>query len=463
MDSRTEKLRTLPIPRLLASYGLPAMVGSLVMALYNIVDAIFIGRGVGELAIAGISISFPIFMFLQGFGMLIGSGASVRVSILLGEQKPDEANRVLGNSFLLTLFFSLSASITCFVFLDPLLRIFGASDQVFPYAQAYLRILIPGSILSTLSFSYNSVMRASGYPTKAMITMFLGAVLNTFFDALFIFVLKWGIEGAAWATILAMFCSMCFVMFHFVKPNSLIRLKRSAMKPSFSIMKSILLIGLAPFMLQIVGSVVNMILNRSFVAYAPSRDMADITIAIYGIVANYSTLFVMVVLGVSQGMQPIVGYNYGAGLPHRVIHCLYYAAGINTLVTIVGGVIALTIPHYILGLFKASPAMQEQGVYMFRMILWGFCFVGFSVTITQFFQSLGRSFTALFLSATRQVIYLIPGVLLLPHAMGLGGVFIAMPISDTLASLTALLMIIYQIKYGSLAKSMLKIKLSQES
>lgn len=446
-QERADKLRTEPIGRLLFNYALPAVVGTVVMALYNIVDTMFIGQGVGEKAIAAISISFPIFLFLQGFGMLVGIGGAVRISILLGQQNYEGANRILGNAVMLTILFTLVSVLPCYFFMEPLLRMFGASDGVLPHAKEYLQILLPFNVFGTVSFGYNSLMRASGYPTKAMITMILGAVLNTIFDYIFIFQFHWGITGAAAATALAMFVSMCFVLSHFFSPKSLVRFTWKSLRPSWQIARSVVTIGLAPFFMQIVGSVVSIVMNRNFVTFAPSEHIGDLSVAVYGIINSYATLVMMVTIGVSQGMQPIVGYNFGAGQMSRVVKCFNLAVAINMAVTFIGFVVALLVPDVILSFYKPSSELIQLGVKAFRTVFLGFALVGFQITATQLFQSLGYSYKALFLSLTRQILFLLPGLFIFPRLFGFDGVWMAMPVADIAAALTAGGMIFHHFKY----------------
>lgn len=265
-------------------YAIPSVIGAVVSALYNIVDRIFIGQGVGSNALAGLAITFPILMCLIAFGMLVGSGASVRISIYIGRNDLKTAERLLSNAVFLTFFFNLIMCSLALVFMDPLLRMFGASDAIMPYAKEYLYIVIPGNIFCDLSFSYNAIMRASGYPRKAMYTMLIGALLNAFLDPIFIFGLDWGIQGAAWATLISEIVAALYVMGHFFNRKHLIHFspRRSAYKPDFAMMKAIVSIGMAPFTMMIVNSAINTIMNRSLVAYSPSTSEADLSIAALG-------------------------------------------------------------------------------------------------------------------------------------------------------------------------------------
>ncbi len=270
---------------------------------------------------------------MQAFGMLIGSGASARVSIYLGKHNRDGADAILGNAIILTLITQLLCIVPVMIWMKPLLIAFGASERTLPYAVEYLTIVVPGNILTTLSFGYNAIMRASGYPKKAMWTMIIGALTNIILDALFIFGFGWGIRGAAWATFIAMLVSAVWVMHHFFSKNSLVRFRRLAMKLSWKESLEILSIGISPFLMQLLSSVVNVVINRSFVGYASTSQDADIAIAAYGILNSFAMIGVMFVLGISQGMQPIVGYNYGARLYGRVLQTFKTCLSFNIAVS----------------------------------------------------------------------------------------------------------------------------------
>lgn len=445
-QQRTDDLRNKPIPKLLMTYALPAVIGTVVNALYNIADRIFIGQGVDDMAIAGLTLTFPIMIFLQAFGMLVGAGASVRVSIALGQSDHNRAERILANAILLTFIISLATIIPCYIFLEPLLHLFGASVRTMPYAVEYLKIIVPGNIFATLSFSYNAVMRSLGYPKKAMFLMILGAVLNVAMDAVFIYVFDWGIQGAAWATVISMFVTMIFVMAHFADKKTLVRFKLSAMRPSKSVILSILGIGVAPFAMQLIGSGIQIIVNRSFVAYGATGHESDVAIGVYGVINSYAMLVIMFVLGMSQGMQPIVGFNYGARLLGRVKKVYLLTCKINTSATFVGWAFALAMPSVLTACFTQSPAMIEMSKTAMRIAFASLLFVGFQITTTQFFQSIGMPIKAVILSLSRQVVFLIPLLIIIPKYLGLLGVWVAMPISDFSAFIIAAVLVYLQIK-----------------
>ena len=443
---RIERLAHERIPRLLIHYGVPAIVGTMVNALYSVVDRIFIGQGVSEFAITGLALTFPILIFIQAFGMLIGVGASSRVSILLGENKHDQAERILSNALLLTLVTQVLTLVPVMIWLDDILRALGANDRTLPFAYDYLKIMIPGNIFSTLCFSFNAVMRASGYPYKAMITMLIGAGLNTLLDALFIYGFDWGIEGAAWATVIAMAVSSAFVMQHFLSSKSEVQFRRRNMRLSSEQILAILSIGMSPFFLQLLSSGIAFLINSTLARYAENSLMADRAVGAYGIINSAALVGFMFMLGIAQGMQPIVGYNYGARAMDRVRQafkiCSSTNFGIGAFVTIV----AVVAPGLIASLFTSSPEMIEASAHALRLCLYGFAFVGFQVTATQFFQSIGFGGKALLLSLSRQILFLLPALFLFPLLWGSTGVWLAMPFSDIAAGVLGMILMYYQFK-----------------
>ena len=431
------------IPSLLFKYALPAVIGTVVNALYNVVDRIFIGQAAGDLAIAGLGVTFPILLFLIAFGMLIGSGASVRVSILMGRKELHKAEQILGNALILTFVFNVVLCTLALIFLEPLLRLFGAGDAIIPYAKTYLYIVIPFNLFSDLSFSFNAVMRASGYPTKAMISMLIGALTNVVLDAIFIFVFDWGIAGAAWATSIAMVIAACYVMSQFLDKRSIVHFTKNGMKPSRHMIGQIISIGVAPFAMAIVGAVVSMVINRSFAQYGTTESEVVSAMAAYAIILGITQLFIQFMLGVSMGMQPIVGFNLGAGKIERSIKAYKCALLVNVSVAVLGLLIALLKPSIFVDIFNPGPELAHLTYTAIGIVLLGFPLVGCQLTSVQFFQGLGHSGKAMFISVTRQLIYLLPGLLILPVFYGIKGVWIAMPLSDALSGLTAIGMILF--------------------
>lgn len=437
----TWRLENEKISRLLVHYAIPAVIGTMVNALYNIVDRIFIGQGVGPLAISGLTLTFPILLFLQAFGMLVGAGAATRVSIHLGRKAKDMAENVLGNAFTLTFIISALTIIPCMIYMRQLLGWFGGSEQTIPYAEDYLYIAIPANLLASLSFGFNAVMRASGYPKKAMLTMMIGAVANVILDPIFIFGLKMGIQGAAIATVISMALSAAFVMWHFVQKDSLIRFRASCFRLRLPIVWNILTIGISPFAMQLAGSMVNVVMNNSLKKYG-----GDLAIGASGIMTSVAMLLVMLIIGIAQGMQPIVGYNYGAGKPQRALETLKLVILVSTGITGTGFLCSLLFPELIVKAFTNDSELIVISANGLRLALLAFLVVGSQISISQFFQSIGVAWKAMFLSVSRQCLFLIPAILLLPLFLGLDGVWLASPLSDLLAALTAWLFLAKHVK-----------------
>lgn len=437
----TWRLEHEKISRLLVHYAIPAVIGTMVNALYNIVDRIFIGQGVGPLAISGLTLTFPILLFMQAFGMLVGAGAATRVSIHLGRKANDMAENVLGNAFTLTFILSVLTIVPCMLFMRPLLIAFGGSEQTIPYAEDYLYIAIPASLLASLSFSFNAVMRASGYPRKAMVTMMIGAIANVILDPIFIFVFDMGIQGAAIATVISMALSAAFVMAHFVRKDSLVRFHKEYFPLKGAIVWNILTIGISPFAMQLAGSLVNVVMNHSLKKYG-----GDLAIGASGILNSVGMLLVMLIIGIAQGMQPIVGYNYGAGLHKRALETLKLVIILSTVITGTGFVCSALFPQIIVKAFTNDAELVAISANGLRLTLFAFLVVGSQLSISQFFQSIGVAWKAMLLSLSRQCIFLIPAILLLPPFFGLDGVWLAGPFSDVLAAVTAWLFLAHHVK-----------------
>lgn len=437
----TWQLENEKISRLLFHYAIPAVIGTMVNALYNIVDRIFIGQGVGALAISGLTLTFPILLFLQAFGMLIGAGAATRVSIHLGRKANDKAENVLGNAFTLTFIIGALTIIPSMIYLDELLIWFGGSEQTIPYAKDYLYIVIPGNLLATLSFGFNAIMRASGYPKKAMYTMMIGAVLNLVLDPIFIFGLDMGIEGAAIATVISMTAGAAFVMSHFISKESIVRFHTRYFKLKGEIIWNIVTIGMSPFSMQLAGSAVIIIMN-----HALKEHGGDLAIGASGIITSLAMLLVMLVIGIAQGMQPIVGFNYGAGHHDRVLATLRLAIIVSTIITGVGCVISLLFPSAIVSVFSSDAELVRITDNGLRLTMVVFFVVGSQIMISQFFQSIGVAWKAMFLSLSRQCLFLIPSILIFPTIWKLDGVWLAQPFSDFIAAATAWGFLWYHVK-----------------
>ncbi|MEA4948578.1 MAG: MATE family efflux transporter [Petrimonas sp.] len=434
-------LETKKISALVWEYSIPAIIGTLVNSLYNIVDRIFIGQGVGAYAISGLAITFPVTILASSLGMLVGVGAASRISISLGERKKHTAEQILGNSLMLILLFNAVVMTLFYVFLDPILLAFGATDNTLPYAREYLQIVLIGNIFISLCYSFNNMMRASGYPKKAMITMLIGALLNIILDPVFIFVFDLGLAGVAWATVISMFVGMLFVMHHFVQDSSLIRLRKENIRLNKNIVFAIVSIGLSPFFMQVAASGVAVLLNTSLLKHG-----GDLAVGAYGILNSMLLIIIMTVVGLNQGTQPIIGYNYGAGNFLRVKDTFFYTVKVATIITSAGFIIGMFFPRQFASAFTSDKALLEIAENGIRLSLLAFPLVGFQVVAGNFFQSIGQAKKAIVQSLSRQIIFLVPGLLVFPALLGLNGVWIAMPVSDFLASLLSLYLLMGQIK-----------------
>lgn len=439
---RLKELGTASIWRMLLKYSLPAVVGTVVMSIYNIIDSIVIGHAIDDPnVVSGIAVTFPVMNLATALGMLIGAGSATRVSIVMGQDDKRMAEVILGNSVQLTVLIGL-AYITVFaVFLTPILKMFGASPNSLPYAREFLMWVLPGMVLMNLTFSYNNVMRATGYPGKAMYTNLIGAGLNMILAPLFLFGFKWGIKGAAIATDISMLVTAFFVMSHFFKKESELHFVRGTFKFNWPVIKSILYIGMAPFLINVAGSMINAIINNSLLKYGGDNAIASVVVF-----NRFVTIFVMVVIGICQGMQPILGYNYGSGRFDRLFKTLWLAAGSAVVVTTIGSLLGAFNPRVIASMFMQDETQIQCAVNCIRITTVTFWMVGFQIVGTNFFQSLGMAGKAVFLSLTRQIIFMIPLLLILPPHFGLDGVWCCYPISDLAATLVTTSMLIWQIR-----------------
>ncbi len=441
-DERLRELYTAPIGRILLKYSLPAVVGTVVMALYNIIDSIVIGHAIDDPnVVAGIAVTFPVQNLGTAFGMLIGAGAATRISIVFGQKDHHRAAMILGNSVQLTLLIGVLYTSAFAIFLEPLLRLFGASDASLPYAKEFLMWVLPGMVLMNLTFSYNNVMRASGYPGKAMWTNMIGAGLNSILAPLFLFGFKWGIKGAAIATDISMVVTAIFVMQHFFRKSSTLHFERGTFKFNWRIISSIVYIGMSPFLINVAGSCINAVINNSLLRYGGDNAIAAVVVF-----NRYVTVFVFVVIGICQGMQPILGYNYGARKFDRLFRTLKTAALTALAITTVGSIIGATNAESIAKLFMQDANQIECAVNCLHITTIGFWIVGFQIVATNYFQSLGMAAKSIFLSLTRQVIFMIPMLLILPPHLGLDGVWMCFPIGDYLSSVVACVMLVWQIR-----------------
>ncbi len=434
-------LATRSIGRLLWEYSMPAIVGMVVMSLYNVIDRIFIGRGVGAEAIAGLAITFPVMNISAAIGVLIGAGAAARVSIMLGQRDRRSAEEVLGNATVLIVVNALIYLTLFAIFLDDILRLFGASDATLPYARDFMTWILPGMLIMNVMYSLNNVMRATGYPRLAMITMFIGAGCNVVLAPVFIFVLDMGIKGAAIATDLSMAVGMVFVLAHFFNPKSTVHFRRGIYRLRWRIVAGIISIGAAPSIINAASCAINILINRSLVSLG-----GDLAVGDAATTAIYTSLLCMVVVGLCQGVQPIIGYNYGAGHIGRMQHAFWLSVLIATAVTTAGCFFGLACPEWIALAFTDNTELIGVTVNSLQISMLVFWAVGFQIVSTTLFQSIGLAGKSIFLSLIRQVIFLIPLLIVLPRSMGLDGVWASFPASDAFATVVTLIMVLWQLR-----------------
>lgn len=444
---RTKELETKDIKSLLWMYAMPAVVSQVIASVYNICDRVFLGQCVGALAIAGLAITMPIMNIIHAFGSLVGAGSSARMSIVLGKKDVNWAEKILGNSMILTFLLGFIFVTGSYVFMDRILTMFGASADTIAYAREYMDIVLPGMFMTTVTFNLTGLIRATGYPTKSMWILVGGAVLNIILDAVLIYALDWGIAGAAWATTISMTCSGIVAILHFVQPKSFIRFRRHAWRPKGYIFRNILLIGMSPFLMNVAASGVVALLNRQLIRFG-----GDMAVGAYGIINTFASFAVLLILGVCQGMQPIAGYNYGAGHPHRLKSVYVQTMKVNVLIGTVSAVLALTMPHILLRAFTKEEELIQIAIPAMRFILVMFALVGFTITNSTFFQSIDKPWIAIVTSLSRQVLFLAPMIYLVPTIFinmggnGLTGVWASMTISDVMGAILAFLLMLSQRK-----------------
>ncbi len=441
-SDRLRELGTASVPKLLFKYSLPAVVGTVVSAVYNIVDSMVIGHAIDDPnVVAGIAVTFPVMNLATALGMLIGAGAATRVSIVLGQKDHRRAELILGNSVLLTVIIGILYMAGFAIFLDKILMLFGASEHTLPYAHEFLMWVLPGMLLMNLTFSYNNVMRASGYPGKAMYTNLIGAGMNMILAPLFLFGFGWGIRGAAIATDISMLITAFFVMAHFFNTKNELHFVRGTFRFDWPIIKSVLYIGMSPFLINVAGASVNAIINNSLLHYGGDNAIAAVVVF-----NRFVTVFIFIVIGICQGMQPILGYNYGSGRFNRLFKTLWWAVGSAVAVTSLGSAIGALMPESIAKMFMQDPEQINCAISCLRITTIAFWIVGFQVVATNFFQSMGMAGKSIFLSLTRQIIFMIPLLYILPPHFGLDGVWAAFPISDFVATVVAATLLTVQLR-----------------
>jgi putative MATE family efflux protein len=428
---RTLRLEKEKIGKLIFQFSLPAMIGMMVMASYNIVDRIFVGRGVGALAISGIAITFPVIIIFMAFGMLVGIGATAILSIRLGEKNIKDAEQTLGNALTLAVLVSIILTAIFYAFLDPLLVAFGGSGEVFQYAKDFSQIMLIGGVFQMISFTMNNLIRGEGNPKMAMTTMIIGAVLNTILNPIFIFLLHWGIRGSAWATVISQGASSAWVLLYFFNKKSHVHFHFANLKLRKNIVFKIFSIGVSPFIMQISASVVIIVFNKSLEYYG--GDMAIASMAITNAIVMF---IVMPIFGINQGIQPILGYNFGAKLFHRVKRVFELGIMASTVICVIGFIVVMIFSDTIVGFFaKDNAELIQMGSRALRIYLLMLPFVGYQIIGAAYFQAVGKPKYSMIFTVSRQVVVLIPAILILPHFFSLDGVWAAGPVADGLSAI----------------------------
>ena len=449
MSSQTSPLSlgTDSLSRLLFRYALPAIIAQVAASLYNIVDSIFIGQGVGPLAISGLALTMPMMNLTAAFGAMIGAGSAALTSIRLGQGNKPAAERILGNVVLLNVVLGVVLMAFGLAYLDELLYFFGASDQTLPYAREYMRIILYGNVITHLFHGLNCMLRVAGYPNKAMNITIIAVVLNAILDAVFILWLKWGIAGSAWATVIAQMLAVVVQWIHFSDSKSFLRFRSEAFRFRWDIIKNIITVGMAPFMIQSCACVVVILVNNTLGEYG-----GDLSIGAYGIANRVAFLFTMVVMGFTQGMQPIVGYNYGARAYDRVLKTLWMTVGWSVATTTFGFLLCEVFPYQVVRIFVSEDGsgsateLIEASARGLRILVLMLPLVGFNIVAGNLFQHIGKPKRAILLSVSRQMLFLVPLIYFLPRYMAADGVWYSIPIADLLSTLLAALLLFQQIR-----------------
>ena len=440
-------LGTDSISKLLFRYAMPAIIAQVAASLYNIVDSIFVGQGVGPLAITGLALTMPMMNLSAAFGAMVGAGSAALTSIRLGQGNKAAAENILGNVVLLNVVLGMAIMVFGLVYIDELLYFFGASDQTLPYAREYMRIILYGNTITHLFHGLNNMLRVAGYPNKAMNITLISVALNAVLDALFILGLDWGIAGSAWATVLSQTVSLVLLFAHFMRRDSFLRFHREAFHFHWDLVKGITTIGMAPFMIQTCACVVVILVNTTLQRYG-----GDLSIGAYGIANRVAFLFTMVVLGFTQGMQPIVGYNYGARKYDRALKTMWLTVGWSVATTTLGFLVCEIFPHQVVGMFVSedgsgdATALIDASVKGLRILVAMLPIVGFNIVAGNFFQHIGKPKRAILLSVSRQMLFIVPLLFFLPPIYGVDGVWYAIPIADFVSTALAAVLLMLQIR-----------------
>ncbi len=439
----TLALGTEPVGRLLWQYALPAIIAMTASSLYNIIDRIFIGQVVGAEAIAGLAITFPFMNLTGAFGAAVGVGGSTAISVKLGQKDYAAAENILGNNVTLNLLIGVGLTVVCLLFLDPILRFFGASDATLPYARDFMQVILAGNVVTHMYFGMNAVLRAASKPRQAMAATIFTVVMNIMLDVVFIIWWGWGIRGAATATVISQTLALCWQLHLFSDKRQLLHLKRGIYRLKAELVRNIIAIGISPFLMNVCACIIVIFVNNQLVRFG-----GDMAVGAYGISNAVATVFAMFVMGLNQGMQPIAGYNYGAQRIDRLMHVLRLAIIAATCIMTFGWMVAMFFPQYIARLFTHDAGLIGMSVVAIRFNMLVFPIIGFQMVVTNFFQCIGKVRVSILLSLSRQLLLLLPLLAILPMFWELTGVWAALPSSDFLSAVLAFAVItVYMRKF----------------
>ncbi|WP_311550473.1 MATE family efflux transporter [Prevotella aurantiaca] len=435
----TLELGQKPVGKLLAQYALPAIIAMTAASLYNIIDRVFIGQVVGKMAISGLAITFPFMNLAAAFGAAVGIGASTTISVKLGQKDYKSAENILGNTITLNLIIGLAFGGICLIFLDPILRFFGASDATLPYARDYMQVILAGNVFSHMYFGMNAILRAASKPRMAMFATIFTVIMNILFDIVFILWLHWGIKGAAFATIISQVIALCWQMKLFANKNELLHLKQGIYKLKSNLVKNIISIGISPFLMNACACIIVIFINNQLVKFG-----GDLAVGAYGVANSIAMIFIMFVIGLNQGMQPIAGYNYGAQKYDRMMQVVKLSIITATCIMFIGWSLAMFAPYYCVRLFTKDPELIQRSIKAISIIMMMYPFIGCQMVITNFFQCIGKVKVSIFLSLSRQLLFLLPLLVILPNFYNINGVWAAIPTSDFIAVVVSItIMTIY--------------------
>ena len=435
MDNKnaTLELGTKPVSKLLAQYALPAIIAMTAASLYNIIDRVFIGQVVGPMAISGLAITFPFMILAAAFGAAVGVGAATTISVKLGQKDYESTENTLGNTITLNLIIGLAFGGICLLFLDPILRFFGASDATLPYARDFMQIILAGNVFSHMYFGMNAVLRAASKPRMAMFATIFTVAMNILLDAVFILWWHWGIKGAAFATVISQVLALCWQMKLFSNKNELLHLKRGIYKLKANLVRNIISIGISPFLMNACACVIVIFINNQLGKFG-----GDIAVGAYGIANSIAMIFIMFVIGLNQGMQPIAGYNYGAQQYGRMMRVVKLSIITAICLMLTGWNLAMFAPYYCARMFTKDPELIKGSIKAIQIIMMMYPFIGCQMVITNFFQCIGKVKISIFLSLSRQLLFLLPLLVLLPNFYGINGVWASMPTSDLISVIVAI-------------------------